>query len=1225
MNKKFITEFIQLNLGKRLTAANTLHKELKQNQLCLLQEPVIRKGRITNVPKTHKQFVPFSTGNPRAAILLPTDLGRQTMVLGSLSSRDSITVRSKINKDITLTLASIYMDNTQEIPGDLITKLTVYAEKERLPMIAGIDSNAHHVAWGHPSTNDRGRKLLQAISANGLIICNTGNKPTFVGKLGHSVIDLTICNPLGLNLIRDWRVNSGKSLSDHEAISFNLEIGQTSSFAFRSLSRCDWTLYHQLIETEISRTPFWFKPVHTAEDLNARQHFISDLMRRCFNTACPLSTGIRRSSIPWWSAELTKAKQTAKALRRKANRTKNNSDWEHYRTANRAYSKLLKQSKRKGWKQFCDELKGTSTLARISKILNKDSQSQGTLNSLKKPNGELTNSPQETLQVISDTLIPEGGHPSPSTAGHKGDDAMIMKILAPHRITRAVQSLQTNKSPGPDEIRNEMIIKAWDFIKDPVRMIFHNSLRLGITPDSWKNNTGIILPKPLKTDYTNPRAFRIISLTSNFQKLLERLILWHLELDLKVPSRLTKNQHGFRKGKSTESAIHILTRRIEDAIATGNYSLGVFLDIEQAFDAISFAAIREALHEANIPSTITEWIHHMVSNRYITLSYCGTSVRKRATKGSPQGGVLSPFLWNITLNTFLSGLGLHNNFVQAFADDLVILIRGICISTIRGIAQLLLNRINSWCYSKGLRLSGIKSTAILFTNKRDITLDKPLKVEDTEVPLVNSTTYLGVTLDRKLNWGPHILAKCDKAIGNLHACRKAVGKTWGITPAGTRWIYNYIILPSLGYNAVSWHHTVERKLYIRTRLETVQRQAALMITRGLNSTPTANLEIMAGLQPINLRIKSFAIKTALRLKLSDSWNNMVHYRIDNTCLSHAHTVEKTLDKIPLTRCCLTDKILTTTVLERRFRTIIEPLSSAIDAPLNRETGEWHIYTDGSKAGNLTGAGFCVYHNDRESFRHSYQLGSLPTVYQCELFALHMASCWASNNIPQHTKITFFSDSQAAIRAISSTNITSVMVLDTTNQLNKLATRNTVEIRWIPGHKGVQGNETADEMARKGSAAQPIGPEPFLPIPQSLIQKQIHDYLFRLHIKQYRNIPISDKGKIPLLTTLQRYKYRTPKLSTAHRRWLTWLLTGHSPLAYFQHRAQNFTSPHCSFCPGEEETSEHFLGTCVGYMTIRLQTLGKCILSLDEIANLKWQNIIKYISESKRFDIEDLFG
>ena len=113
-------------------------------------------------------------------------------------------------------VASIYMDNTQDIPGDLITKLTGYAEREKLPLVAGIDSNSHHVAWGHSSTNDRGRKLLQLISSCGLIICNTGKQPTFVGKLGHSVIDLTVCNSLGLNLIRDWRVNPGKSLSDHE-------------------------------------------------------------------------------------------------------------------------------------------------------------------------------------------------------------------------------------------------------------------------------------------------------------------------------------------------------------------------------------------------------------------------------------------------------------------------------------------------------------------------------------------------------------------------------------------------------------------------------------------------------------------------------------------------------------------------------------------------------------------------------------------------------------------------------------------------------------------------------------------------------------------------------------------------------------------------------------------------------------------------------------------------
>ena len=222
-------------------------------------------------------------------------------------------------------------------------------------------------------------------------------------------------------------------------------------------------------------------------------------------------------------------------------------------------------------------------------------------------------------------------------------------------------------------------------------MIFHNSLALGISPESWHHTTSCIIPKPLKLDSTNPRAFRIISLTSIFQKLLERLILWHLELDLNIfqkllerlilwhleldlniPAKLTKNQHGFRKGKSTESAIHLLIRRIEDAMATGNYALGVFLDIEKAFDAGSFTAIREALLPANIPSTISQSIFFMISNRHITLSYCDFSVTKKATKGSPQEGVLSPLLWN--LNTFLSSLGIHSNFIQAFADDLVILI-----------------------------------------------------------------------------------------------------------------------------------------------------------------------------------------------------------------------------------------------------------------------------------------------------------------------------------------------------------------------------------------------------------------------------------------------------------------------------------------------------------------------------------------------------------------------
>ena len=88
----YSTPLVQLSLGKRTAAANTLHKELKVNQLCLLQEPVLylRNNSNSNVPKTHKQFVPFSKDRARVAALLPRDLARSTMVLAGYYSADTL-------------------------------------------------------------------------------------------------------------------------------------------------------------------------------------------------------------------------------------------------------------------------------------------------------------------------------------------------------------------------------------------------------------------------------------------------------------------------------------------------------------------------------------------------------------------------------------------------------------------------------------------------------------------------------------------------------------------------------------------------------------------------------------------------------------------------------------------------------------------------------------------------------------------------------------------------------------------------------------------------------------------------------------------------------------------------------------------------------------------------------------------------------------------------------
>ena len=129
----------------------------------------------------------------------------------------------------------------------------------------------------------------------------------------------------------------------------------------------------------------------------------------------------------------------------------------------------------------------------------------------------------------------------------------------------------------------------------------------------------------------------------------------------------------------------------------------------------------------------------------------------------------------------------------------------------------------------------------------------------------------------------------------------------------------------------------------------------------------------------------------------------------------------------------------------------------------------------------------------------------------------MASIWINENLGTPSTINLFSDSQASLLALTSTSISSRQVLDIADQLNTLGTSHRVELRWVPGHEGVYGNELADELAREGSSSIPIGPEPFLPLSEGIINNHIKEYLLKLHLKSTTRwqLALSDKGKTPL--------------------------------------------------------------------------------------------------------------
>ena len=96
-----------------------------------------------------------------------------------------------------------------------------------------------------------------------------------------------------------------------------------------------------------------------------------------------------------------------------------------------------------------------------------------------------------------------------------------------------------------------------------------------------------------------------------------------MEVDLKIYSNLSNKQYGFKRGSSTIATVHKLVKIFEFAILNQGMALGTFLDIEGAFDNVSFDAVERALNSKCKYAEVNQWIRSMIHNRQTTVELQG--------------------------------------------------------------------------------------------------------------------------------------------------------------------------------------------------------------------------------------------------------------------------------------------------------------------------------------------------------------------------------------------------------------------------------------------------------------------------------------------------------------------------------------------------------------------------------------------------------------------------
>ncbi len=168
-----------------------------------------------------------------------------------------------------------------------------------------------------------------------------------------------------------------------------------------------------------------------------------------------------------------------------------------------------------------------------------------------------------------------------------------------------------------------------------------------------------------------------------------------------------------------------------------------------------------------------------------------------------------------------------------------------------------------WCREVDLGCEANKSQVIVFTMRRT-GMVRPLYLNGVGIPYVTEAKYLWVTLDNKLTWLPHCKVRARKCQVALAQCKRALGHTWGIRPFISAWLYTSVIRPTLCFGAVVWFPAVYKQSHLAI-LQKVQRMGLLGICGAMRTTPTAALECIFDIPPIDIYMEGLAVRAmALR-------------------------------------------------------------------------------------------------------------------------------------------------------------------------------------------------------------------------------------------------------------------------------------------------------------------------------------------------------------------------
>ncbi|CAK1596679.1 unnamed protein product [Parnassius mnemosyne] len=323
-----------------------------------------------------------------------------------------------------LFLISVYIEPKKDEINTLNSLEIFLQENSNHTHIICGDFNGWHPMWGSIRSNRHGNMIVDLITTTNLILCNSGNVPTYetVTHKTHreSIIDLTLTSNSSTNKISNWKVVlDAAPSSSHNGITFDLSVNNSSLNKPKKLSTFKYNTqnikWDEIIEQFKSELTINLDLNINIENLSTSQldNYITKLIVSLQNVSDKLF--LRKSKVknraPWWNDNIEKLKQKVIKNHHKIQQTKRSKksitelllEKQNLKTE---YSQAIRMASTEHFRDFCNK-QGKEDVWSVTNRLLKTTPIAQPPTTLKTKAGKYTKTTYETAETFLNEYFPD--------------------------------------------------------------------------------------------------------------------------------------------------------------------------------------------------------------------------------------------------------------------------------------------------------------------------------------------------------------------------------------------------------------------------------------------------------------------------------------------------------------------------------------------------------------------------------------------------------------------------------------------------------------------------------------------------------------------------------------------------------------------------------------------------------------------------------------------------